>query len=401
VTDSEGHPITGAIVQVVSRYGETCNLNQEICTGITNSNGEYSVLAQKDQNYNLTFFHPSYYLDKQEENLGHDDDKIVNSVLNGLSSVHETQTSNQGVEITTSELFVQEDGQKVATKIWVYSLSGEISHTQSGGDILISSLSRITLVNSNNPAIQIINNGDNTYTIKGAGNVLNTHSLDNLEATATGVSAFGTSANYSSGNARIGTKYVASNGNPHNTFGKYKTPAEWKAFGDRLRFGVKPEVLTYINRNGFEVFRGYRYGILGWDRPTMKRAQNQVKFRGISRRGILTIDENGEEVISLAKKIKVMKGKFQKEFQAPEYKSDEFKEALQELKPLEKISGKDAYKGILARNAQKSKVNKWERRRTYGKKGRIIKRDPYARNLKVIRLQLGNGRSVKIEKVIK
>ena len=399
VTDENGNPLSGATVQVVSRFGETCDLSREICTGITDANGEYAVLAQKDQDYNLTFFHPRYYLDKQEENLGHDNDTIVNSTLSGITSPHEIQTINQIVEITTDKLFVREDGQNVATKIWVASYSGEISYSQSGSDIIISSLSRIVSVTSNNPDIQIINNGNNTYTIKGAGNVLNTHSVDNSEQNASGVSAFGNSANYSSGSSRIATIYNAGNGNPHNTFGKYKTPAEWKAFANRLRYGVKPQVLTYINRNGYEVFRGYRYGILGWDRPTMKRMQNQVKFRGISRRDGLTLEkEDGEKVVSLAEKIHVMKGKFQKEFQAPEYKSEEFKEVLESMKPLKRPTQKDAYKGILARNEQKERVNKWERRRSGG---RIISRDPYARNRKVISLRLANGHSIKIEKILK
>ncbi len=399
VTDENGNPLAGATVQVVSRFGETCDLNREICTVLTDANGEYAVVAQKDQDYNLTFFHQRYYLDKQESHLGHDDDTIVNSTLRGITSPHEIQTINQIVEITTDKLFVREDGKNVATKIWVASYSGEISYSQSGSDIIISSLSRIVSVTANNPNVQIINNGNNTYTIRNAGNILSSHSVDNLEQNASGVSAFGTSANYSSGSSRIATIYNAGNGNPHNTFGKYKTPAEWKAFADRLRYGVKPQILTYINRNGYEVFRGYRYGILGWDRPTMKRMQNQVKFRGISRRDGLTLEkEDGEKVISLAEKIHVMKGKFQKEFQAPEYKSDEFKEALESMKPLKRLTQKDAYKGILARNEQKERVNKWERRRSGG---RIISRDPYARNRKVISLRLANGHSIKIEKILK
>ncbi len=399
VVDTAGNPIPGVTVQVVSRYGETCDISREICTGITDSNGRYEVLSQKDQDYNLTFFHQRYYLDKQDSHLGHDNDKIVNSTLNGISSPHETQTANQIVEITTDKMFVRTDGQNVATKIWVASFSGQITYNKNGNDLVITSLSRITQVTSNNPNLQIKNEGNNTWRVVDSGNVLATNSVDNSEVNDEGVSAFGIPANYSSGASRIGTKYIPSNGNPHNTFGKYKTPEEWAEFANRLRYGVKPQVLTYINRNGYEVFRGYRYGILGWDRPTMKRFQNPVKFRGNFRRGEFEIsDENGEKITSMAKKVKVMKSVFQKEFQKPEYKSDEFKEALKSLQPLKRISSKDAYKGILTRNAQKTKVNIWEHRRS-GKK--IISRDPYARNLKVIRLQLGDGHSIKIEKVIK
>lgn len=397
VTDTDGNPISGVVVQVVSRYGEICDLNREVCTYTTNSNGEYTVLVQKDQDYNLTFFHQLYYLDKQEEHMGHENDQIVNSILNGLTSVHETQTANQGVEITTDELFVQEDGQNVATKIFVYSLSGQISTSVVNGETVISSLSRITLVNSNNPNIQIINNGDNTYTIKNAGDILNTNSVGNIEQGNGDVSAFGIPANYSSSSSRIGTKYIASNGNSGNKFGKYKTPAEWKAFGERLRVGVAPQVLTYINRNGFEVFRGYRYGILGWDRPTMKRAQNKVKFRGISRHSYLTIEKDKKEVVSLAAKIHIMEDTYQKEFQAPEYKSDEFKNSLELLKPLKRFSKKDAYKGTLARKAQK-RVNKWERKSPFGK---IIRKDPNAKKLKVIKVRFANGTSARIERVMK
>lgn len=397
VTDENENPLSGVIVQVVSRYGETCNLNREVCAGTTDSNGEYIVLAQKDQDYNLTFFHPNYYLDKQEENLGHDDDKVVDSVLNNLNSVHESQTANQGVVITTSELFVREDGQNIATEIYVYSLSGEITHTEVGGKITVSSLSRITLVRSNNPAISIQNNGNNTYTISGAGNVLNTHSLENLESSASGISAWGTSANYSSGDARIGTKYIPSNGNPKNTFGKYTTPAEWKAFGERLRVGVAPQVLTYINRNGFEVFRGYRKGLLGWDRFE-KRFQNDISYRGsYDRKFELEIAEDKEEVVSFAEKIKVMKGDFQNQVDGPVEKEEQFLAQLETIKPLARRTNDDAYKGILLRKSQKQ-VNKWERKSSFGK--RVVK-NPYERNLKVIKIQFANGTSAKIERVIR
>ncbi len=403
VVDSKGNPIENALVQVIARYGEECDTGKEVCVGTTNALGQYSIVVKKDQEYSITFFHKRYYLEKHDTKVGNYDID-VNSTLNGLTSVHESQTTNQGVEITTSEKFVGDDGLFTATSIFVYSFSGEITHTFINGEIVITSLGRITLIKSNNPSVTIVNNGDNTYNILNAGKVLNTRGI--TEATVsnsnTKSSACGTSSAYSSGNSRIGTKYIASNGSFGNTFGKYKTPSEWKSFGKRLKVGVAPQIITYINRNGYEIFAGYRKGIIGWDRFT-KRFQNQVKYRGISRRNsfALTIEnapEKLQEVVTLSSRINIMKGSFQLSGDTKEDKKEALLQELANFKPLKRIRQKDAYKGIILRNAQKSKVNKFERKSPFAKR---IVRDPYVQEIKIIKMQFANGASARIEKVIK
>ncbi len=403
VVDSNGDPIENALVQVVARYGEECDTGKEICVGTTNALGQYSIVVKKDQEYNITFINQRYYLAKDDKVVG-SDDLIINTSLNGLTSVHESQTANQGIEITTSEKFVGDDGLFTATSIFIYSFSGEITHTFVNGEIVVSSLGRITLIKSNNPSVTIVNNGDNTYNVQNAGKVLNTRSI--TEATEsnsnTKLSACGTSSAYSSGNSRIGTKYIASNGSFGNTFGKYKTPSEWKSFGKRLKVGVAPQIITYINRNGYEIFAGYRKGIIGWDRYT-KRFQNQVKYRGISRRNsfALTIEnapEKLQEVVTLSSRIHIMKGSFQHSVDTKEDKKEALLQELANFKPLKRIRQKDAYKGIILRNSQKSKVNKFERKSPFAKR---IVRDPYAQEIKIIKMQFANGVSARVEKVIK
>lgn len=302
VRDEEGVPLPRTTVQVVSRYGEFCNDTKEVCVTTTDANGDYSLLVNSDQVYNVTFYKRNHYLEKKETDTFSDSngiyrDTTLDGVLKALDFIRYEQTFDQTVEILLSEMFEGPDGQEHQTMLTIKSLTGEIKHSSVPGGILIESLGRIVSVESNNPSVIITDNLDNTFTIRGGGSV---------KTVMSGVSE-GSQESFSSGELKLGVKMVPASGKAgnrrpgekredHLSSGHVWTEEESKADIEKQNQGVPPQVTHYTNRNGYEVFEGYQPGRIPLDRFQTK-IDNPVIYRGQDRsRDLPTIDLRKKQV---------------------------------------------------------------------------------------------------------
>ena len=161
VIDSSGNPIYGVQVLAVARFEQYCDEDREICGDTTDANGNYAIAVNKDQDYNVTFYRPGYFMSKHDKGLYADamgiyDDITINTTLNNLQTLKEWQTLNQTIRIHTDRIF-ERDGQRHGAYILVNSLSGEIGaradiYTR---NIDITSLGRIAWIQLNDPEIKI------------------------------------------------------------------------------------------------------------------------------------------------------------------------------------------------------------------------------------------------------
>ena len=293
ITDADGAPIKNALVYVVARYGETCDTGLEVCNAVSDANGNYSLILQKDRNYNVTYFGDVYHAMQKQEIRINQDDINFNANLTVITNRKLTQTRDQSIVIV-SQNFIPDTNPKERIQITVESLSGEItaSNDPNNNDLLITSLSRITSVTSNHPTLVITDNGDNTFTIPGGGTILailSAAQTEEIYITEQDVSSSGTNQTFTSGSSRLGVKTVVGNGKYIGRMpgqkrgdrvesGQFWTEEESKADVERANKGIPAQVNSYINRNGYAVFAGYQPGRLPLDR--LQRAQNQVSYRG-------------------------------------------------------------------------------------------------------------------------
>ena len=301
VTDQNGNPLNKVIVQVVARYNDNCDTGIEVCSATTDSDGGYSIILQKDRSYNVSFFNPTYYMQKTEITVAQDDAEESPS-LQQITSPRQRQTSDQTIIIQTSQ--TQDAGTKtVATEISVNSLSGQVTITQSGSDIIVTSLSRITNISTNNTDVSITDNGDNTYTITGAGSAISSYSEGKTEG-FTPRQEFtnnGQTSSFTSGTSRIGIENIPGNGKalftPRGiqrsdkfTSGKFWTEEESKAHRDKANKPIPSKIATYENINGFELFSDYISGKLGLTKvkaaAESKRQATTKRFQ-IARKNII------------------------------------------------------------------------------------------------------------------
>ncbi len=282
VVDEKNEPLSGAIVQIIARYGEYCDGEREICTGITDENGEYQVLVNKDQDYTLIVYRDGYYSGKKDVRIQNTNgvyaEGLGNMTLQMIKNLKERQTQDRSVIVWLSSVFEEPTSQqKIQTYVQVWSLSGDIETQNIQGGIRITSQSRITGVASNNPDVLIQENNDNTFDIFGGGNVKNIKS-------GTGD---GSKKTFSSGESRLGVEIVPASGKAGNRISgqtrKSNNPNEEWTMEDSYKEieehnkGVKGQTLSYINRNGYRIFGGYRSGRIPADGYKTKEDLQKTK----------------------------------------------------------------------------------------------------------------------------
>jgi hypothetical protein len=261
VTNVDGEPLAGVVVQVVPRYGEVCDTNQKICTATTDSSGFYSRVIKKEQDYTVNYFVRGFYLYKADERIERDD-LTVNPTLTLITNNRiEQQSGSQTVFITTDGRFVDEYDITRRTEIYVSSFSGNVTTVetqyQNQQAIKITSLSEIFSVTVNNPNSEIINLGNNEYIITNTGKVetnngaLNEYTVNPLKKSISIPTTIGNSGSYS-GMKRISARAER----------RIWTRAEVTADNERIDAGVPGTVNHYTNRNGYKIFAGYTNGRL-------------------------------------------------------------------------------------------------------------------------------------------
>jgi hypothetical protein len=261
VTDKNGTPLSGVSVQVVPRYGEVCDTNQNICVATTNDSGFYSRVIKKEQDYTVNYFKRGYYLYKADERIELDDLTVNISLTSITNNRTETQGSSQTVMITTDATFIDQYDIRRRTEIYVHVFSGNVTTEeltyQNQPSIKITSLSEIFGVTVNNPNAEIISLGNNEYIITNVGNVetnngsLSTYGSNPLKKSITIPTTIGNSGNYSGGQRRS-----------NYTVGEIWTRAEVTADNARIDNGWSGKINYYTNDNGYEIFSGYTNGRL-------------------------------------------------------------------------------------------------------------------------------------------
>lgn len=289
VDNQTGNPIPGTIVNAIAAFGSDCNLpGQGVCGDETDQNGDYVVTVVPNATYKFDATQtPNYYIAKDDITV------TVNDVISNIRlepvAEDQVQTGNQGTVITT-DLEFSLNGVPQTTYITIFSESGEINTTQSFEGITITSFGTITSVTSNNPDVEIVDQGNNTYLIKSAGNILNTSDNQNRGSSVSSTFVSGSNqvgARRATGGANAGFQ-VGINREDRVVNGKAWTYAESMAFAQKLNQGADFKVMQYRNRNGFMVFAGYRHGRLAMadmagSNPNLK-LNKQIVYRG-PRRG--------------------------------------------------------------------------------------------------------------------
>ncbi len=307
IVSSTGTPLSGVIVQVVARHGDLCNAPEFVCSAISDSNGDYDIVTQKDRNYTINAWDKNHYLEKAQIHVAQID-TTKNFQLNPVLNSQETQTGNEILMITT-DLFFQKTGEtEQITRIFVSSWGGDAKVLQNGTNMLITSLSSITSVTTNNPDIQIVKIADNKYEVINAGKIVG------KTATDIATTNFSVGKGFGSSDSRLGVKKVTNSGvgstrwagmNRDEFVGKgdFWTEEVSKDFTKRYNAGKKGYVKGYVNRNGYTVFGGYVPGKIAVDRYP-HRFQNQVVYRDKK-------VKKHRNRHSIAKKQKAMKKAFQ------------------------------------------------------------------------------------------
>jgi|GEM_PF-5161697 len=289
VTDVEtGQPIAGAFVNVIAPNGSVCNNpNQEICSAQTDASGNYSLTVAPNTDYKIDVIKtPDYYTAK-------DDLKVTTTdVETNIALKHtengDVQTGNQGTVITLDQAF-DINGAPQTTYVNVFSASGEVTVLQTPEGITVTSFGTIVQIDSNNPDLLILDQGNNTYLIKTPAKILNVSDSTNAGSSV--------SSTFASGANRVGTRaplggasagFQAGLSRADRVVNGFWTPQESREFARLLNQGSKYKVHQYVNRNGYTVFAGYQKGrmamadMVGSD-PNV-RMRKQIVYRG-QRRG--------------------------------------------------------------------------------------------------------------------
>jgi len=396
VTDEKGQPISNVLIRVVPKYNDTCLYNVYICLYRTNADGEYFAVLQKDRDYIVTFYKPNYFLEKHAFHMPPVDDVEHDITLQEIPYDDVQQSFLETVRVQTTESFVDDEGNIHATELYASAHSGEITAKKIDDYIEINSFGRISKVSSNDP--KVIAAGpypDNSWRVYNAGNIEKILQLKPLGDYITRGISSGKSDNYNSGGSRIGVYEQTGNGMiGHRQAGQRRdtymynngfrlTETESKAEIAQLNAGVRGEVLTYINANGYEIFRGYVAG-----KMNIKRLQNPEKFQQklVARSNVTgsgNLENTGKNLAKIKAFIRVSKPHYgiyesgetksfliKKELQksvqkkarknyAPRGKGATEKRTMKHIKPR---SADAAYAAKNRANYKKNKINKTERR---------------------------------------
>ena len=113
VTDQDGNPIKGSHVQVVARFGDTCFAPYLVCTDITDENGEYTIITQKDRDYTLNTWEESHFLDKSQIHVAFTDLEKNTQLNKRGPSDNQRQQGNEIVRVTTINYLIQKKREKL------------------------------------------------------------------------------------------------------------------------------------------------------------------------------------------------------------------------------------------------------------------------------------------------
>jgi hypothetical protein len=360
IRDKEsGEPIKNAVVQVAARNGDTCNDPRHTCVELTDENGEYAIVTQKDREYTLSAWEDEYYMEKEQIYVPFEDlNKDIGLKKRG-SQTKEKQEGNELVKIVTDRLFWlnPDDSEQIVTEIIASSWGGEINVKQRGEEIIITSLSTITIVRSNNPEVVIRKTNNNKYTVTNAGiiQVISANEVENPKYVSTGKS-------FTSGESRLGVRKIPTSGLEGGRWagmaredfvgmGHFWTEAESKAYIEKANAGQKGRIRSYVNENGYRVFAGYVSGSLPLDKFE-KRAPNPVIYRD------KRMNKSDKSLKSLKEKNKEMKKKYQYKYH--EVETPKHTQRIGRRQGIRKLRNKDAAKTVeQARDHRKNYVNKF------------------------------------------
>ena len=273
VSDENGTPLSGVVVQVVAAFGQTCDLVNDICATVTDENGNYNLPLQTGVDYTLFFYKNQYYVEQQTVAMtvqmeSTNSDVLINKTLQIITNAKEKQRLNTSTTIILSNGAV----------LTVTSLTGEVTQTpQQNGTLLISSPSRIVSITASNSSVGIQDNNDNTFTI----------SLYGSEGSGTSAESL-TSISSTSGLAvqqlpGAGILPIRVSGMKRADFTPIEqlklTPGESMAQVQKLNEGLVGKVLTYVNNNGFQIFAGYQAGKLPVEALNIA-PQTKLTYRG-------------------------------------------------------------------------------------------------------------------------
>ncbi len=248
VDKDSGLPIEGAYINIISKFGEYCQPGREICTVVSDVNGEFSTSVAPGQEYKIDVIKvPTHYIAKESLTIG--TSAVVFNAQLDLVESGKIQTGNQAVILSTSKTF-SINGIRQTSQITVNSFSGEATYTNTGAGIEITSFARITGLSSNNPEAEIIGQGNNVYLVKNIGNVVTKSSALFSPvgiATIAGSSHTGGFSGMTRAEKALGS-------------GRFLSYEESMDFIRTLNQGREGQTLYYTNRNGYKIFAGYIKG---------------------------------------------------------------------------------------------------------------------------------------------
>ena len=323
VTNASGNPLKNATVKVVARYSEECQTNTEICQAVTDEDGKYSVVLQTkpttEQDYNVTVYHPSYFLAKEDFFMDpgdNADDVLIDFPLQLVDARTLQQTFDQTIAVVGSTVFSRGKTKTKLNELAVETLSGEISlTTQSDGSYLLSSLSRITgvrladsltassttvsnggltteYIGPEGNAVTITDNQDNTWTVEGLGEISRYSSVSNTKNTHDNQSylvyKLTTSDTFSSGESRLGVVRIPAQ--PLNHYERragdpdqapvFKNPQESIAHAKKINEGIRYQILFDYATDGSIRYLKSQPGRLSVEKQLSVRPIPQQYMRG-------------------------------------------------------------------------------------------------------------------------
>ncbi len=308
IFDEIGKPLKGATVQGIPTYNDTCLVGSFVCSTTTDENGNYELILRKQRDYIVSWYNFNHYLEKENVHVELDD-VLRNKSLALITNPHQLQTGNEPIVISTDVMFQTTDGDDEASLIFVEADTGEVTVTPHADGFTVTSFGRIRSIRSNNPDVIFNFEGNNTYLVKGSGNLGFSHSAENSETQGGTPRAvtFGRTQNFASGSSRVGVEQGPANGKtnlrfPGMTREQFRilnrngmTYTESMRHAQTMNKGVAGKVLFYENENGFEVFRGYMPGRLPLQKVG-KRYVNTIKYRGGTIRNIVKINTPIEDI---------------------------------------------------------------------------------------------------------
>ncbi len=237
VTDqSTGQPLSNVGVQLVSRYGETCDGTAEDCYVITDATGNYQILVIPTQDFRINFSKRQNYQTVSQSFTALTTNMVLNPTLSEVES-----GMSQG-----SDLFTTINAAN--GNITVRSLAGsDITANEISNYIEIQAFSTIESVTPTS-GMTVTDMGGNVYRVYSAG------TLGSVTASS-GVNLFtpaGTSTN-AAGQTRAEKAALAN---------KRLTYAETIEFIKEINSGKSGQTLYYTNHNGYRIFAGYVNGKL-------------------------------------------------------------------------------------------------------------------------------------------